>query len=422
MSSQNKWIFYLGFYLVFTGISYFAFTGLVPSVQNGGDDSGSLSESTPAPTARPGVLVFSGPKTAACPLTGEKFTEEEKSLWSKVRPLIVMIENHADARPQSGLGMADVVYEAVAEGGITRFMAVFYCRSVAGAGTAKYDVGPVRSARTYFLDLASEYSDYPLYTHVGGANCGAPIDPVTRRVAGACTTDRRAQAIEQISDYGWNNKGTQGDLSQFSLSYKVCRREPERTGDIKDTEHTMYCSTKELWNIAASRGLTSETVEKKQNWDKNYRPWLATQVDVGATTPEYASASFDFWAGYKDYSVKWVYSSKLNSYLRYHGTSPHIDFNSGDTISAKNIVIQYVPEMRSIDVHLHNLYKVIGSGKGVLLQNGTKTDITWSKANRSSRTIFKTASGTEVNFVPGNIWVEILPFGSQVSYENPSQS
>ena len=71
-----------------------------------------------------------------------------------------MIENHADSRPQSGLSNADVVYEANSEGGITRLMGIFYCNAVGGVGS-NYDVGPVRSARTYFLDLASEYADYP---------------------------------------------------------------------------------------------------------------------------------------------------------------------------------------------------------------------------------------------------------------------
>ncbi|MFA6602265.1 MAG: DUF3048 domain-containing protein [Candidatus Shapirobacteria bacterium] len=422
MTNKNVlWISLVGLYLVITGLSYLAFTSFIaPSRDN--PNISQPSNVTPLPSTRPGILTFSGPKTAICPLNGLKYTEDEKKIWSERRPLAVMIENHADARPLSGLSMADVVYEAIAEGGITRFMAVYYCQAVAGAGEAKYDVGPVRSARTYFLDIASEYSDYPLYTHVGGANCSAPIDPVSRRVAGACTTDRRAQAIEQISDYGWNNKGTWGDLSQFSLSYKVCRREPERTGEVKDTEHTMYCSTKELWNIAASRGLTNLTEVKSQSWDVKFQPWSATLAESPAATPEIKSFSFDFWPGYKDYSVSWIYDSKTNRYARQNGGAPHLDFNSGETITAKNVVVQFAPEVRSIDVHGHNLYKVIGTGKGVLFQNGVKTDITWSKPNRLSRTVFKTVSGAEVNFVPGNIWIEILPFGNQVSYENTPQS
>ena len=110
------------------------------------------------------TIDTSGPRDQKCPLNGAYFTKGEREVWEKRRPLAVMIENHADSRPQSGLSRADVVYEAVAEGGISRFLAVFYCG--AAAGSAKpYDVGPVRSARTYFLDWASEYADYPLYLH-----------------------------------------------------------------------------------------------------------------------------------------------------------------------------------------------------------------------------------------------------------------
>lgn len=416
-----KWLTMLGMYLVVTGISYLGFTSLVPAAP-GQDIARPDTQLTPTPSSRPGVLVFSGPKTAVCPLNGQKYTEEEKQLWSSRRPLTVMIENHLDSRPQSGLSMADVVYEAVAEGGITRFMAVYYCAAMAGAGEAKYDVGPVRSARSYFVDLASEYADYPLYAHVGGANCGAPIDPVTRRVAGPCTTDRRAQAIEQISDYGWNNKGTWGDLSQFSLSYKVCRREPERTGEVRDTEHTMYCSTKELWNVAESRGLTNLTAVNDTSWDAKFRPWTSTAADAPAASPSAPFIAFDFWSGYKDYSVRWEYDSKSNVYVRQHNGQSHLDFNTGEPLTAKNVVVQFAPEIRNVDVHMHNLYKVIGSGKGYLFQNGVKTDITWSKPSRQARTIFKTSAGAEVNFVPGNIWIEIIPFGNTVSYENIPQS
>ena len=327
-----------------------------------------------------------------------------------------MIENHSDSRPQSGLQTADVVYEAVAEGGITRFMAVYYCGILQGSPN-KYDLGPVRSARTYFLDLASEYADFPLYAHVGGGNCSAPLDPATGRQVGPCTTNKKAQAIEQITDYGWNNKGTWGDLSQFSLSYKVCRREPERTGTEKATEHTMYCSTNELWNTAASRGLTNMTEVNKTSWDKSFKLWSFKQSDQAAATTETSKISFDFWAGYKDYSVSWKYDKAANNYIRSNGGQPAIDFNTSKAITSKNVVIQFTKESRNIDEHLHNLYEVVGTGKGILYQNGIKKEITWSKASRTARTIFKDASGQEINFIPGNIWVEILAINTPVSYE-----
>ncbi|HEX8923103.1 MAG TPA: DUF3048 domain-containing protein [Patescibacteria group bacterium] len=404
----------IGFFLLLAGTSYFAFDKLLPvksAVQSPVTDN-SADNSSDKPSAKTGVITFSGPKTAVCPINGQLFTEEEKNIWSTRRPLEVMIENHSDARPQSGLQNADIVYEAVAEGGITRFMGVFYCNAVKGSAN-KYDVGPVRSARTYFLDLASEYADYPLYAHVGGANCSAATP------GGPCTTNKKALAIEQIAQYGWNNKGTWGDLSQFSLSYKVCRREPDRIGDgvVRATEHTMYCSTKEFWNTAADRGLTNLTQVNSNSWDKNYRPWSFKAADAPAAGDTATSAAFSFWTGYKDYDVTWTYDKSSNSYLRSNGGKSHIDFNTGKQISSKNIVLQFVKESRSVDEHLHNLYDVIGTGKAVLLQNGVKQEITWTKANRLARTIFKDKTGKEVNFVPGLVWVELIPQGNDVKYE-----
>lgn len=424
MANKFKNLSFLGLFLVIGGVSYLTFDKLTPTNSfnlSTNSPSGSNDVAEKKDNKQIGVINFSGPKTQSCPLNGLKYTTDEEKIWSARRPLAVMIENHAEARPQSGLQNADIVYEAVAEGGITRFMGVFYCGIVDGS-TNTYDIGPVRSARTYFLDLASEYSDYPLYAHVGGANCSAPKDPITGKQSGPCTTNKKAQAIEQISNYGWNNKGTWGDLSQFSLSYKVCRREPDRLGDTRATEHTMYCSTKELWNTAANRGLTNLTQINNQSWDKNYQSWNFSQADSVSANPSTPTFSFDFWTGYKEYSVTWNYDKNSNSYLRSNGGQPHIDFNTQKQISTKNVVVEYVKETRSIDEHGHLLYDVIGSGTGYLFENGNKTDITWTKKNRTSRTVFKDSAGKEVKFVPGQIWIEILPTSSVVRYEDTKQS
>jgi len=406
---------FVGLFLMVTGLSYFIFDHFLPanrSFFNTLSSKVKKDQQQEQVEEEKNILetFYPGPKTQACPLNGKLYTKEEEAIWSERRPLMVMIENHEDSRPQSGLQTADIVYEAIAEGGITRFMGVFYCGQVAGSETSKYDLGPVRSARTYFLDLASEYSDYPLYNHVGGANCSAATS------GGPCTTYYKAQAIEQIADYGWNNKGTWSDLSQFSLSYKACRREPERTGELRATEHTMYCSSKELWDIAEDRGLTNKTEAKGTSWDKNFDSWLTTAEDKTAADLTAQDINFDFWSGYKDYSVNWKYDEENNLYSRYNGGEEQIDFNLQETISTKNIVIQFVKETRSVDDHQHNLYQMIGKGNGVLIQNGEKTNITWSKTNRLSRTVFKDSQGKEVKFVPGKIWVEILPTGTDVTY------
>ena len=94
------------------------------------------------------------------------FTKEQKNLWLTKRPIVAVIENHLESRPQSGLSKADLVYEIVAEGGITRFLAVFYC----AIADNNYIIGQIRSARVYFINYALEYGDNPLFVHWGGAN------------------------------------------------------------------------------------------------------------------------------------------------------------------------------------------------------------------------------------------------------------
>src|SRR5438105_14884108 len=147
-------------------------------------------------------------------------TKSQKALWEKRRPLGVMIENHTEARPQSGLSSADVVYEAVAEGGITRFMGVYYCKD-----SIKY-VGPVRSARVYYIDLLSEYGSYPLYTHVGGANCN-------KTTGSGCENGAPADALGKLEDLGWFGYN---DLN--FIPFPVMWRDYERLPNVA-TEHTV---------------------------------------------------------------------------------------------------------------------------------------------------------------------------------------
>src|SRR3989338_104010 len=192
------------------------------------------------------------PKTEECPLNWSMRTKKAKDNWVILRPLAVVIENHTEARPQSGLSSADIIYEAVAEGGITRFMGVFYCN------LSDVQVGPVRSARTFFLDWASEYD--PLYAHVGGANCtGGPGAP-------GCQNGAPADALGQIIKYGIKS------LNQFGVGFPTYWRDYQRLGRPVATEHTMYSTTKKLWEIGAKRGWTA-TDSAGIRWDKGFTPW-----------------------------------------------------------------------------------------------------------------------------------------------------
>lgn len=407
MNNKFTYIFLLiGLYLVSFGFSY-AFFGLAGGKQR----IVSNLEVTPTPVEEEidaSLPVLIGPLDQECPLNGGMFTITEKNLWSTRRPLLVMVENHEDSRPQSGLSRADIVYEAVAEGAITRLMGVFYCGDAAYAVKGRYDVGPVRSARTYFLDWASEYADFPLYAHVGGSNCSAAS------LGGPCTTNVKAQALEQIDRYGWLNKNTKSDLNQFALPYSVCRREPDRTGKPVATEHSMYCSTEGYWSTAGARGLTNVTTANKDNpWDAKFRPWLfkADRPSTGSVSPE-----FDFWRDYEAYRVKWEYDSNANSYKRYNGGQPQLDFNTQKQLTVKNVIVQYTEEKGPVDEHKHMLYTTIGTGKAHYFLDGQVVEGTWSKKSRTDRTIYFDSQGKEMQFNRGPIWIEIIPKTGLISY------
>lgn len=378
----------LALYLISSGLSYAAFTYV-------GNTSGStmiVPTATTPGTQQHFVIDPSIPRTQVCPLNGKLYTKQEEVVWQKRRPLAVMIENHAESRPQSGVSLSDVVYEAVAEGGITRFMGVFYCGIAAGS----VNLAPVRSARTYFLPWVLEYD--ALYNHVGGA--GMCSDP---------TVDERAKALCQIGQYKIK------DMDQFGISFPTCYRNPDRLDHPVVTEHSMVCVTDKLFSLAAQRGWTNVDASGV-SWDKNFVQWKfkddAPLSERGATF----SATFTAWKGYSEYSVKWVYDQVGNSYKRFNGGVPLTDLETKEQLSAKNIVILFAAETGPVDEHLHLLYANIGSGSGILYQDGKTIKITWQKQTRASRTKFFDANGKEISFNRGQIWIEMLPTGTPITY------
>lgn len=383
-------------YLVSTGISYAVFAFIATPPQG---------IEPPAPVTEEGGLNIdpSLPKTEVCPLNGAKYTEIERQVWETRRPMAVMIENHEESRPQSGLSESDIVYEAIAEGGITRFMALFYCDAVAKDTL----IAPVRSARTYFLDWASEYSDHPLYVHVGGANCSR--DEAT----GGCVSDRRVQALEQIEQYGWGGR-LGNDINQFSVGYPTFYRDYNRLDHSVATEHTMVSSTEKLWQLAEERGWTNVDSEGEEDWTETFTPWEFQDdaEDKGSVT----NIAFDFWEGFKQYDVRWEYDAAANQYKRFNGGEAHLDHNNDQQLTTKNVVIQFTDETGPVDELKHMLYDTTGKGTAIIFQNGEAVEATWTKPKRTSRTVFADKKGQEIEFVRGRIWIEIVSEDTEINY------
>lgn len=288
---------------------------------------------------------------------------------SERHPLAVMIENHPDARPQVGLGEASIVYEAITEGGITRFMAVY-------GPNLPEKVGPVRSARTYFIDWLSEFNAY--YAHVGG----------------------NLDALEKIQTDGIL------DLDEFALGKTAYWREFQAG---KATEHTMYASPEKLYAAAKTKGWSLKMDKLNTFKFKKTKTQTTSDVDssMSAVTPN--DITIDFSS--PSYKVVWSYDSASNKYLRSMAGSPHKDQKTGNQLSASNIIVQSV-ERWEAPTRINEsgwAMKTIGEGKAKVFSGGKEIESTWKKANRLSRTKFYDANNKEIEFVPGTFWYEIVP-------------
>lgn len=380
MDNKTKQIIIsIGAFIIAIGISYMVFSKTTTFKKS--------TTVVPAPTAKSnGSAMFddSLPKTEECPLNGQMYSKKQRDWWEQHRPLGVMIENHEDSRPQSGLSSADVIYEAVAEGGITRFLAVFYCQDA-------NPIGPVRSARTYYIDLLSEYGDAPLYAHVGGANAPGPAD-----------------ALSQIEQYGWAGNN---DLNQFSIGFPTFWRDYDRLGHTTATEHTMYSTTTKLWDFAKKDRKLTNVDETGELWNKKFVLYTFKDENKLAS-PSAKSIRLEFWEGYKDYFVDWTYDSSTNEYNRVNGGKPHIDNNSKKQLATTNLVVLSMQESNAFDGYENNahlLYKNKGTGKARVFMNGDDIQATWRKDSRTAKMLLFDKSGKPIVLTRGKIWFSILP-------------
>lgn len=364
----------LALYAASAGVSFMVFNTLLKGSINISTPFGNVNLTDTSSAEEGGV------KDKACPLNGALYTKNREDQWEKRRPLGVMIENHADARPIIGPSRADVVYEAVAEGGITRTLSIFFCQD---AG----DIAPIRSARTYFLDWVSEYD--AAYAHVGGANTAGPAD-----------------ALGQIRDYGIK------DMDQFGLGFPTYWR-----GTDKLAPHNVHSTTKKLWEAAQKRGWGAED-EKGVRWDKNFVQWKFKDDEPLDKRGDQKPIEVPFWSQSPQYQVTWQYDKNTNIYQRYHGQEAQVDPATNETLSAKNVIVQFQVEKTANDGYPdgHLLYTTVGSGNALIFMDGKAIKSTWNKKSRTARTIFLDNQGKEIKLNRGQIWIETLPAGNNVTY------
>ncbi len=393
---------FLGLYLLSTGGSWALFTYL-----QGDPNLGGMIAKDTRLRVDPNL-----PKTESCPINGKMYSKPERDIWEERRPVAAMIENHLDARPLSGISRADVVYEAVAEGGITRFLGIFYC----GASAQDMEVAVIRSARVYYINWALEYGDKPIYLHWGGANNICSNCPGGVKTRG--TIDPRVDAYSLLNKIGWYG-GTAGN--DFNAGHNIgvpavmrVKDRLEKGYDAAD-EHQPVAFLDEIFNEAKKRGLGYKDSEGVA-WDEDFIKWTFKDGKP-VSNPSTAKISFSFWDDKPDYDVVWEYDGTNNIYKRFNGGQPFTDwYFDKEQVTASNVVIQFVKEEGEVDKEGHMFYTTVGTGKAIIFQNGEVIEGEWVKKTQFDRTRFFDSDGSEVEFVRGSIWIEALPSSNEVEY------
>ncbi len=291
-------------------------------------------------------------------------------------PIAVMIDNSIDARPQFGLQSAGVVYETLAEGGITRLMAI-YTNYTSPDGQLSA-IGPIRSARPYFVQLAEEYS--AVYIHAGGSNEALQLVNLTTELVDS-------DALTAAAIYFYRNEFTQAPH-----------------------------------NLLTSTHLLALQLRDKKLTDQHgvFTPWKFNFNETPAPASQEPATSISIPYSTEEYDVEYIYTPDKNnngSYSRFNGGVAHTDALTDDQITVKNVVVQYVDVQPILDDSNRLQIDVIGHGRAQVFQGGRMTPATWTKTDAGTRTVFADEYGNEIQFLPGNTWIELIPTNSTIIYK-----
>ncbi|MEW5992581.1 MAG: DUF3048 domain-containing protein [Chloroflexota bacterium] len=311
---------------------------------------------TPSPTPRPTPRPT--PVLVPAPLTGLPVSPEAATY----HPIAVMIDDHRDARPQAGFNAAAVVWQAPAEGGIPRYMLVFQ-------DTIPGSVGPVRSARQYYIDWAAEWN--AVYVHSGGS----PEALATLRSKG------RGQLV-------WN-------ADEFRYGGRYLWRSTER-----DAPHNVYTDGENLRALASVVGAADGPLDPA--W--TFGPALPAAVrPAGATLT----------VTYPYETVTYRYDWTANTYWRYIDGSkaPQVDDADGEIVAPSNVVILRMrfgalndghPEKHRLDAD------DIGEGEAIIATNGRVIHGTWSKDSITGATLLVDGAGRPIALTAGQTFVQVI--------------
>lgn len=293
--------------------------------------------------------------------------QKPKTLSGDSRPIAVMIDNNINAMPQAGLLEADIIYEIIVEGGESRLMLILQDKDLD-------KIGPIRSARHYFLDYALEND--AIYVHYGWS----------------------PQAQADITSLGVDN--INGIYESEDSFWRV---------DDKYAPHNAVTSTKNILEIADRKGYR---VDKEKENVLNY---VVDEVNLedgeiaNTVTIPYSSGNV----------VKYEYDEDLKEYVRYSRGEKQVDWDTEKTVTTKNIIIEKARNTTLND----------GSGKGrqtldnikeldgYYITNGKAIKITCDKTTRSGQTVYKDLDGNEIDVNDGKTFIQICPIDAEITIE-----
>lgn len=300
--------------------------------------------------------------------TAEPYKVDFKFPKEGVRPYAVMIDNEGTKPlPQGGLNLAQVVYEIIVEGGVTRLMPVFWEQEPTL-------IGPVRSSRHYFLDYSMEND--AIYVHFGYSPMAYNDIPKFKI--------NNINGVANGGEVFWDLTKDRGNWQDSYTSMEKAR------GYVKKVKY---------------RTSTEKNLVFKYS-DKDAE--LKSDKKAEKITLKYSTS----------YKCSYTYDSEKKLYMRFRQGQPHMERVSGEQLTAKNIIIQKVRNYTiKGDQYGRQEVDTVGSGEGFYITEGKYIKITWSKASRTDRTKYQDSKGNEIALNPGQTWVQIFPVLGKLEIE-----
>ena len=296
----------------------------------------------------------------------EPVVEKPKTLSGTSRPIAVMIDNHIDAMPQAGLLEADIVYEIIVEGGETRLMLILQDKDLD-------KIGPIRSARHYFIDYAMEND--AIYVHFGSS----------------------PQALSDIDKYSISdiNGIYESETSFWRVSDKYA---PHNA--VTNTKNIMKIAEREEYRTTTNQEPVLNYVVAEVN--------LEDGETANTVTIPYSEVN----------TVKYEYDAETKEYVRYSRGEKQVDWESGKIITTKNIIIEKC-ENWTLDDGSEKGRQTLDNVKtldGYYITNGKVVPIKCEKNSRKEQTVYKDLEGNEINVNDGKTFIQICPEDAKISF------